>query len=97
MQEKLLTTKIREYLKSIDGLWFYKHHGGQFGTAGTPDIIVCYQGRFIAFEVKAEKGRLTLLQAIVLRKIESAGGIAKVVRSVDEVKSIIDSLKIKGN
>jgi Holliday junction resolvase len=49
-------------------------HGGMYGTAGVPDIIVCYNGKFVAFEVKTETGKLTMLQESTLRKINAAKG-----------------------
>ena len=53
--------------------------------AGTPDLLVCWRGRFLAFEVKTDKGgRVSPSQAFMLRKIAAAGGAALVVRSVRE-------------
>lgn len=93
MTEASLTDKIKQYLKSIDELFFWKEHGGQFGSSGIPDLIVCYRGRFIAFEVKSDKGKTTILQEITIRKIIKAGGYAMVVRSVEEVRAVIEALK----
>lgn len=64
-----------------------------YGTAGIPDIIACIDGKFCGFEVKTEKGRPTRLQSSVIRKILACGGTAVVVRSVDEVRAVVDSLK----
>ena len=91
MKEKSIENKIKAYLKTIDGLYFFKEHGGLYGTAGVPDIICCYKGLFIAFEVKAESGKATVLQDATIKRIRKAGGIAEIVRSVDEVKRIIES------
>ena len=91
MKEKTIENKIKTYLKTIDGLYFFKEHGGLYGTAGVPDIICCYKGLFIAFEVKAESGKATSLQDATIKRIRKAGGIAEVVRSVEEVKRIIES------
>ena len=93
MKEAYLIGKIKEYLKSVEGLFVFKEHGGQYGTGGLPDLIVCYQGRFVAFEVKNEKGKTTVLQEITLRQIRKAGGTAVVVRSMEEVKAVIESLR----
>jgi Holliday junction resolvase len=60
-----------------------------YGQSGLPDIVCCYKGRFIAFEVKTDKGKTTILQEVMLRKIRAAGGIAEVVRSAEEVKAVI--------
>ena len=59
--------------------------------SGVPDILVCYQGRFIAIECKAGKGRVTALQQSNLESIEKAGGVALVVTEAqaDSVTEII--------
>lgn len=93
MREKLIENKIKEYLKTVTGLFFWKEHCGMYTTAGIPDIIVCYKGRFIALEVKNEVGKATVLQLATIKHIREAGGIAKIVRSVEEVKEIIDGIK----
>lgn len=54
-------------------------------TAGIPDIVGCYRGRFIAFEVKTDVGRASKLQEYVIRQIVTSGGIAVVVRSIEDV------------
>lgn len=61
-----------------------------YGTAGIPDIIACIDGRFYAFEVKTPVGKTTALQEATLRKILACGGTAAVVRSVDEVRAVIN-------
>lgn len=91
MKEKSIENKIKAYLKTIDGLYFFKEHGGLYGTAGVPDIICCYKGLFIAFEVKTKDGKATALQDATIKRIRKAGGIVEVVRSVEEVKRIIES------
>jgi len=93
MKEKDLVDQIRKYLNTIDKLFFWKEHGGQYGTAGIPDIIVCYKGKFIAFECKLPGNKPTLLQTITLRKIIGAGGLAFVVTDLNQVKEIISLLK----
>jgi hypothetical protein len=93
MSEKELTKKIQNYLNTIKDCFYWKEHGGYYGTAGIPDIIVCYRGRFIAFEVKAGGNQPTALQKITIRKILKAGGYALVVRSVEEVTQVIEAFK----
>ena len=93
MKESYLITKIRDYLKTVPDCFFWKEHGGQYGTAGIPDVIVCYKGRFIAFEAKVGTNKATVLQEQTIRKILQAGGYALVVRSVDEVRKVIQAFK----
>ncbi len=60
-----------------------------YGTAGIPDIIACINGRFVAFEVKTETGKLTKLQEITIQKIRNAKGQAFKVTSAAEVTQIL--------
>ena len=78
------------YLKTVPECFCWKEHGGMYGTAGIPDIIACIGGHFYGFEVKAEGGRPTKLQEATIRKILAAGGTALVVRSVDEVRAVVN-------
>ena len=93
MLEKDIVNQIMQYLKTLPFCFCWKQHGGQFGTAGIPDIIVCYNGKFVAFEVKTETGKLTMLQESTLRKINAAKGNAYKVTSLQEVKEIIKNLE----
>jgi hypothetical protein len=89
MTEAGIVEKIKAYLKTVPGCFFYKNHGGAYGTAGLPDLVICFKGRFAALEVKTATGKPTVLQEITLDRIRKAGGIAEIVRSVGEVKRII--------
>ena len=91
MKETDIVRAILKYLKTVPGCFAWKEHGGMYGTAGIPDIISCLDGRFLAFEVKTESGKPTKLQEATIRKIISAGGTALIVRSVDEVKAVINA------
>ena len=90
MLEKDIVNQIMRYLKTVPLCFAWKQHGGQFGTAGLPDIILCLNGHFVAFEVKTPTGRLTPLQKSTLTKIMNAKGYAYKVTSLQEVKEIID-------
>ena len=90
MAEKELVVKILRYLKTVPKCFAWKEHGGIYGTAGIPDIIACINGRFYAFEVKTPVGKTTKLQDVTIRKILAFGVTAFVVRSVDEVRAVIN-------
>ena len=92
MLEKDITKAITKYLKTVPDCWFFKEHGGIYGTAGIPDLICCINGRFVAFEVKTEKGVLSKLQETTLQRIQRAKGIAYKVTSLQEVKEILANL-----
>ncbi len=90
MAEKEIVTKILRYLRTMPRCFAWKEHGGMYGTAGIPDIIACIDGRFYAFEVKTPNVKATKLQDATIRKILACGGTASVVRSVDEVRAVIN-------
>lgn len=90
MKEADIVRAILKYLKSVPGCFAWKEHGGMYGTAGIPDVICCYGGRFYGFEVKTDTGQPTELQKAAIRKILAAGGTALVVRSVAEVRAVIE-------
>jgi len=92
MLEKDITNQIMKYLKTVPLCFCWKQHGGAMGTAGIPDIICCLNGRFVAFEVKTEAGKLTKLQEATITKIKAAKGEAYKVTSLAEVKEILKNL-----
>lgn len=61
------------------------HGGGQnmvlcpSSHTGLGDILACWEGRLVSLEVKAPGGRLSALQASILRDIQRAGGRGAVV------------------
>jgi hypothetical protein len=89
MAEAEIVRSIQRFLKTVPRCFFWKEHGGMYGTAGIPDIIACIDGRFFGFEVKTETGKPTALQEATLRKINDAGGTSLVVRSVADVKATL--------
>jgi len=89
--EKEVQAKITKWLAKRDGVWFTK--SVLMNSNGVPDLLICYRGVFIALEVKRPVGgRLSALQKIQIEAIEKAGGVARVVRSLDEVKEIINKI-----
>ena len=96
MKESDIVKAIIKYLKTVPGCFCWKEHGGMYGTAGIPDIIACVDGRFVAFEVKTETGKLSRLQEVTIRRIREAGGKAHVVRSAAEVAGILREMEVAG-
>lgn len=86
--EKKVEAQIKNYLDSL-GAYYLKVHGSMYQPAGTPDILACVNGRFVAIEVKRPSGgRVSALQKSKLKQIEAAGGVAIVARSVEDVSSV---------
>ena len=89
MPERDVVAAVKKYLASLGSdVFFWKEHGGPYGTSGVPDIICCYKGRFLGLEVKLPSGRLTELQKRTIEKINRAGGIACRVENVDDVQAV---------
>jgi len=87
--------KVKEYLVSI-GAWYYMPVSNGMGRSGCPDILICYKGRFMAFETKAP-GKLkntTPNQDREIEGINKAGGMAIVVDDVEQVKEAINAKDI---
>ena len=90
MLERDIVAAVKRYLSTLgEDVFFWKEHGGPYGTSGISDIIICYKGRFIGMECKLPDGRLTELQKRAISKINAAGGIARRVESVEDAKAII--------
>ena len=77
-EEKNFENKIKAYLKAI-GAYFIKTHGDRFSKVGTPDIIACINGHFVAVEVKATNGRPSELQKYHINQIKESGGFAVIL------------------
>ena len=89
MKEKTITNQILKYLKSEPDCFAFKEHGGIYGVSGIPDVICCYKGKFMAFEVKTSQGKLSKLQEITIKRINESGGMAFKVTSLQEVKDVL--------
>jgi hypothetical protein len=94
--EARITAQIRTYLKIL-GIYCWKHWQGPMSyPKGVADIIgILPDGRFLAIEVKTERGKLTENQEIFLKKIEENQGVAICARSLSDVTEFFED-KILG-
>src|SRR5690606_6579928 len=91
--EASLQATILRWLRSHGGWWVKFHVAGKYSTAGVPDIIGSYKGRFIAFEVKRPGGKPTPLQEATHKKMREQGkALVFVVDSLDKVKKLLYTL-----
>ena len=60
---------------------------------GTPDFVFCYKRISIAIEVKTKTGKLSDDQKKMIPLMEKDGWLVHVVRSLAEVKSILDKFR----
>ena len=91
--EKKVKNKVVTVLQDAGAYCFYPVAGG-YGSAGIPDIIACYMGKFIAIECKAGKGKTTALQDRNIAQIKDAGGFAIVVNEENliDVQEILNHI-----
>lgn len=91
MNETQLTNKIKNYLHQ-QGAYVEKIHGGGYQSAGIPDLLSCYKGKFLAIEVKTPtgKGKASDLQRLKIQDIRQAGGVAFITDNLDDVKYYIE-------
>ena len=58
-------------------------------TSGIPDLLVIYEGKHVFIELKTPVGIISSIQKYMINKINSAGGMAVVCRSVDDVINVM--------
>lgn len=93
MNEAQLTTQIKNFIKS-KGAYVEKIFGGGYQSSGIPDLLACYDGYFIAIEVKSPsgKGRASEIQKLKIKEIRNAGGIAIITDNLEDVKLIFENI-----
>ena len=88
--EGRVKARLKKHLDAM-GIYNFSPVQNGMGRAGIPDIIGCYEGRFVAFECKAGKGKTTALQDRELAAIQTAKGLAFVINehNVDNIKELL--------
>lgn len=85
--ESAIQKEILKYLNELPGCKAYKIIAGN--ERGIPDILACYRGYFIGFEVKKPDKHLEPIQAAQMRSINNAGGYAFTVHNTQEASEAI--------
>lgn len=94
-EEKNFENKVvKPFLKRLPNCQFFKVHGSMFQESGIPDIIACINGKFVALELKAERGKPTALQLYKIEQYRKAGAYARVVKPSDweEIRKELEKL-----
>lgn len=91
--EKKFKEEVLRFLKGLPYTWAEKI--SQMQISGTPDILACIRGHFVAIELKAKRNAaVTRLQSYNLARISDAEGIS-ILASPDnwhEIKPILEEL-----
>lgn len=89
--EYRIVQNIKKLIRARGG-WCVKIHGGPYQDAGTPDILACYKGRFVAIEVKTSRGVARPEQKVTRKAITDSGGYALITHLVGEVADVLDAI-----
>ncbi len=80
--------RVRKVLDELNAYYIMPATAG-YGNSGAPDFVVCYRGKFIGIECKADGRKPTALQYKNLRELGDNGGIAMVVNE-DNVGQLME-------
>ena len=89
--EATIQSKILKFLRTL-GVYCWAIKTEVCNERGVPDIICCYKGRFVGFEVKTAKGKISGPQRVQNERIRRACGRAVVVRSVADVQTVLQDI-----
>lgn len=97
-QEKQFENKLKTWLKS-QGIYplgtltsqmekppigyYEKRFSNAFTVAGLPDMSIVVNGKAIEVEIKAEKGKPSIQQALILNQINKSKGVGLLVYPKD--------------
>lgn len=86
--------KVIQLLGAYPNIYWFMPVANLFTRAGVPDLVACLNGQFIGIECKAGNNTPTKLQELNLERIQTAGGIAIVVRenNLSELKGLLDNV-----
>lgn len=92
--ESRLKQDVLHALKQLNRVWVVKIQ--QVAIRGTPDLLLCVNGTFVAIELKSRTGKLDQLQKYNLGQIRKAGGVSLVLDpdNFDECLDIIEAISL---
>ncbi len=95
MKEGSITKAILAYLNSHPEGFAVKVHAGANQGRGVPDVVGVVSGHSLWLEVKTRTGRATPIQEHRIKQLQSAGAIASIVRSVEDVIGLLEARGIE--
>ena len=90
--EKNLQDDCIKYLKK-HGIYHINQFGNGWAARGAPDLTVCLNGRFVAFELKVGANDMQDDQKLHKIRIERSGGLHFAPYTLTEFIDIIERLK----
>lgn len=89
--EKKLQDKCIKFLKS-KGIYYINQFGNGWSSKGAPDLTVCINGLFVAFELKVGENDLQADQILHRRRIIKNGGLHYAPYTLEEFIKIVEDL-----
>ena len=89
---KTKESKLEEEIENFmcrTGIWQLARYQAQSNQNGLPDRLYLYKGYLLGLELKTDEGKPTKLQIRKIDEINKNGGIALIIKSVDEVEQLI--------
>lgn len=89
--ESKLSRDIQKLIKFRGG-YCWKVWGNDLTPAGTPDIVGCYKGRFIAVESKMPGNKPSTIQEYRMERMRIAGAKVIVAYNTAAVSAMLDEI-----
>lgn len=97
--EAMIQKAVLEFLAMVPKCYAFRAGSGALktengnyvktGRPGVPDIVVCFDGKWIGLEIKTDTGRQSQSQKQAEKKILDSGGQYYIIRSISDVRKII--------
>lgn len=88
-EESKLEQEVEKFMKE-KRIWQLARFQAQYNQNGLPDRLYLYKGLLLGLELKTDKGVPTILQLRKMEEINENGGIGVIIRSVNDVKKLIE-------
>lgn len=83
---------VFHYRNNSGGFKDTNQHFYRFGALGSPDIVCVVNGRYVGIEVKASDGRQSDAQKEFQVRLEAAGGLYILAKSIDDIERSLKPL-----
>ena len=90
-EDKIQASIIR-WLKNNNIFYMRREAGGFTYRKGLPDLYAIYKGKHIEIEVKDPKGEVSSMQIKQRQKLEEAGAIYILAKSLEDVVNIFQKI-----
>lgn len=91
MKESVFQKNVIKLVESVGG-YVIKTHVSAYQSQGEPDLVCCYKGYFVAFELKVPGNKPSKLQELKIKQIQRAGGIAITAYSLEQIEVTLNEI-----